>query len=143
MKYLFPLVATSRHGDTELIYDVDEFHVFTANRRIDQNFTSWTHQYNRFTRLYEWLEIANDWIVRDDRGRVIVQTTFGIPPMKDWSRLHRNRRGDFEYRSGPVPGLCRVRGRRASQACRKRHGGRGVAARIRAFNGRKMPVEMD
>ena len=143
MKYLFPLVATSRWGDTELIYDVGEFHAFVETRRVDQNFTSWTHHYNRFTRRFEWLEVPNDWIIRDDKGRTIVQTTFGIDPSQDWSRIRRKRRGDFEHRSGPVPGLIGRRGRRASQACRKRHGGRGVAARIRAFNARRSPIEME
>lgn len=143
MHYLFPLVATSRWGETELIHDVDGFFAFTRTRRIDQKFTSWIHQYDWRRRTYEWLEIRNDWIIRDDRGRVIVQTTFGSPPHVARTPYHGTRAGRFEHRNGPVPGLLSNVGRRTSHGARKRHGGRGVAARIKAFNARGSRIDMD
>lgn len=143
MHHLFPLVATSRWGETQLIYDVDEFFAFTRTRRIDRNFTNWTLQYDWRLKRHEWLEVRNDWIIRDDRGRVIVQTTFGSPPHASRTPYHGTRAGRFEHRNGPVPGLLSNVGRRMSHGARKRHGGRGVAARIAAFNARGSRIDVD
>ena len=135
MKYLFPLVATSRDGETVLLYDVVAFRTFVKGRHIGERFSSWTRAYNRFLRTYEWVERRTGWIVRDDRGRTVLPDSFDAPSSINWKKRYRNRRGDFEFRNGPVPGILRWPKRgRPSQAARKRHGGRGVAARIAAFH---------
>jgi hypothetical protein len=133
MKYLFPLTALSRDGETRLVYGVEAFREFARGRLIGERFSAWTLAYSRFLRAYEWIEKPNDWIVRDDRGRVVLAHAFDPTPSTNWKKRYRSRRGDFEHRNGPVPGL-RGGYRRLSQGARKRHGGRGVAARIQAFH---------
>ncbi len=134
MRYLFPLIATSRDGESVLLYDVAEFRAFSKGRDIGERFSVWARAYDRIMLTYRWVEHRRDWIVRDDRGRVVLPGCFDEGPV-DWRKRYRNRRGDFEFRRGPVPGLRLGFGYgRPSQAARKRHGGRGVAARNAAFN---------
>jgi len=135
MKYLFPLIATSRDGESVLIQDVAAFRAFVRGRDIGERFSSWTRAYDRILGTYHWVERRLGWIVRDDRGRVVLPDSMDEPCSANWRKRCRNRRGDFEHRCGPVPGLRLGRGYgRPSQAARKRHGGRGVAARNAEFN---------
>jgi hypothetical protein len=135
MKYLFPLIATSRDGESVLLRDATEFRAFVRGRDVGERFSSWTRAYDRVLGTYRWVERQTGWIVRDDRGLVVLPDSLDEPRSVNWRKRYRNRRGDFEHRSGPVPGLRLGRGcGRPSQAARKRHGGRGVAARNAEFN---------
>lgn len=128
MQYLFPLTAIHIGGTTVVIDTVEGFKAFGRRREIGVRHRVATTVYNHVTMRRERREIVHDWIVRDDRGRVILATTFDPAPSANWKKQCRNRRGEFDHRSGPVPGL-RHHWKRRSQAARKAHGGRGVAAR--------------
>ena len=130
MHHIFPLIATSRDGDTVLIHGIDAFHAFVAGRHVGERFFMWTRSYSHVLGRYVLVERRNDWIVRDDRGRVVLPDTFRDDRPVRW---HRSVPGQHAYRDGPVPGI-RHSYRRVSHGARKRHGGRGVAARIQAFN---------
>ena len=132
---LLPIVATSWTGESRLFYDLDAFSEFArANRgRIEEHFLNWMSRYDRLTGNYVRVARVADWIVRDDRGRFVDPARFQPTLDEHYAAMARRRRGDFVHRDGPVPGVRRG-WKRPSQAARKRHGGRGVAARIAAFH---------
>ncbi len=130
MHYLFPLIATSRDGDTVLLYGIEAFHAFVAGRHVGERFSTWTRSYSYVLHRYVTVERRNDWIVRDDRGRVVLPDAFADGRPVRW---HHSSQGRYAYRNGPVPGI-RHSYSRISHGARKRHGGRGVAARIAAFS---------
>ena len=138
MHYLYPLVATSRTGETRLLYTREAYYAFLSNKVIGERFTRSIRKFNHWTRVYEWLDVEVDWILRDDRGRVVDPDPLDRRP--DWFRFRRA--AEFEHRNGPVPGL-HGHYRRCSQAARKRHGGRGVAARIAAFHSGRAVDELE
>lgn len=128
MRYLFPLVATSRLGDTILLASPDEVRVFVRGRRIDDHLSWWGSEYDRDTRTFRTVRRTGEWILRDDAGLPVPPAAFEPVPGANWRKRRFKRRGDFEHRNGPVPHV-RPRYRRKSAAARKRHGGRGVAIR--------------
>lgn len=133
MHYLFPLIAISREGSTIILPDVDAFRAFSKGRVIGERFNAVERVWDWRTHSYVKRDITYEWIVRDDKGRVILRDSFGPEPQLHWRDLPHNRWRAFEYRNGPVPGVRRGWKRR-SAAARKRHGGRGVAARNRLFH---------
>lgn len=134
MRYLFPLVATSRLGETVLLYTVDEFRAFVRGKRIGDHLAWWGSEYDSETRTFHVVRRTGDWILRDDAGRAVPPAAFE-PVVSQNCRKRRFRRlGEFEHRAGPVPGI-RRHWRRKSEGARKRHGGRGVAARTAQNHG--------
>ena len=133
MRHLFPLTAISGGGETRIIPDVDAFRVFADGRLIGERFAVMRLVWDHRTLDYVARDLADAWIVRDDRGRVVLADAFEVPRSGNWKKRRRNRRGDFDFRDGPVPGLLRRRWG-THDAPRKRHGGRGVAARILTFH---------
>lgn len=133
MRYLFPLTAISGGGSTLLLHDVEGFRAFCRGRVIGERFAAMRRVWDWRIRDYVERDVTDCWIVRDDRGRVVLPTVFDEPVSVNWKKRCRNRRRDFDHRDGPVPGLNRRRWG-THDAPRKRHGGRGVAARIEAFH---------
>lgn len=129
MKYLFPLTAIHIDGHTLVIDTVEGFNDFARRNNIGERHRFRDFVYDRMTRSYDYRECTNDWIVRDDAGRVVLMHTFTPLRSTNWKKRCRNRRGNFDFRDGPVPGVRRG-WKRKSMTPRKRHGGRGVAARI-------------
>lgn len=142
MPYLFPLTAISGGGETRVIDTVDAFNAFVRGRVIGARFCEMRRVWD--WRAYTFVErdISDAWIVRDDAGRIVLATSFDKPRSGNWKKRRRNRRGDFEFRDGPVPGLIRRRWG-THDAPRKRHGGRGVAVRIRTFHRRDPRLDME
>lgn len=95
MRYLFPVIALNRDGDTCLLYTVQEVRDFVSGRKVGAEWT--TFDIGHYT--YFGKSIANDWILRDDRGRPVDYKDFELLG-KNW----KNRKGNFEYRNGAVPG---------------------------------------
>lgn len=111
MNYLYPIVLTSRDGETKLIYSADEFRSFAFNRKnggVGTYFDEYTDWHNRYSR---WIEgvyfnkyrscFENRWIARDDRGRKVDCRDFELGP--DRNRYRRVGSNNFEFRNGPVP----------------------------------------
>lgn len=133
MRYLFPLTAISGGGVTTLIQNVAAFHDFVRGRLVGERFADMARVWNWRLRDYVERDLADAWIVRDDRGRTIGANSFGPSPTVHWRDLPRNRWRQFTFRDGPVPGVhgyCHQR----HDAPRKRHGGRGVEARNRLLH---------
>lgn len=139
MIYLFPVIATHRDGDTVLLYSVAEIISFVKGKFVG---TEWF----RDKPLYTWTRDPdyNDWILRDDRGRPVDHREF-IPSSSDWRRRARKRRGNFNFRDGPVPGCGGWHKCTKFRAPRKAHGG-VRAHRVlpdildKEFKGRKLTV---
>lgn len=140
MKYLFPLTAIHHDGHTVMVYTVEAFRNLKGSIGIRHRYTEYV--YNRVTRSYGYEARLNDWIVRDDAGRVILPGAFDQPPSANWKKHRRNRCGNFDFRDGPVPGV-RRHWRRASAGARKRHGGRGVTIRNATFHSSDPMHELD
>lgn len=144
MNYLFPLIATSRQGESVLLRDVAEFKAFVRGRDVGERFSGWTRTFDPVLSRYGWSERHVGWIVRDDRGSVLLPESIDSPSSANWRKQKRNRRGAFEFRCGPVPGIRPGRRHgRPSQAARKRRGGHGVAARNVAFNAGRIEIDAD
>lgn len=133
MRYLFPLTAISGGGSTILIDGVEGFRAFCRGRTIGERFAAMRRVWDWRLNDYVERDLTDCWIVRDDRGRVVLPGVFDEPRSTNWKKRCRNRRRDFDFRDGPVPGV-RNRCRQKHDAPRKRHGGRGVVARIGAFH---------
>lgn len=142
MRHLFPLTAISGGGETRVIEDVDAFRAFAKGRVIGVRFALMRRTWDWRTYAYVDNDVTDEWIVRDDAGRVVLATTFDVPPAGNWRKRLRNRRGDFDFRDGPVPGLIRRRWG-THDAPRERHGGRGVAARTEAFHSGDPRLEIE
>lgn len=127
MPYLYPLIATSWTGETVLLPDAAAAGAFIRGKTIGDHFGWIDAGFSRILGTWQTLWRPIEWILRDDGGRVV--SPGDLPAPAPCPR----RPGSFEHRNGPVPGL-RHRPGRTSAATRKRHGGRGVAARIAAFH---------
>ncbi len=74
MNYLYPLVAIHISGYTELLYTLEDVRAFI--RKYGQFYEKHKYWYSRYLGYdqyprYESVEAYHDWIVRDDRGRVV------------------------------------------------------------------------
>ena len=142
MRHLFPLTAISGGGATMLIDDVDGFRAFCRKRTVGENFAVLRRTWDWRIRDYVENDITDAWIIRDDRGRVVTAKSFGPAPVVHWRDLPHNRWRLFDHRDGPVPGLNRRRWG-THDAPRKRHGGRGVVARTKAFHSGDPRLEVE
>lgn len=142
MHYQFPLTAISGGSKTILINNIAEFHAFAKGRVIGYNFTMLSRVWDARARCYVDRDVTDTWIIRDDCGRVVLADAFGRAPQIDWRNHPKYRWCQFDYRDGPVPGICRGR-RRKQVGNRKRHGGRGVAARIRFLHSGDPRLEIE
>jgi len=142
MRYLFPLTAVAGDGRTTLIYGVAAFRDFARTHVIGERFAAMARVWDWRTHAYVDRDVSDDWIVRDDRGRVVTGGSFGPHPTVHWRDLPHNRWRRYAFRDGPVPGvhgMCHQR----HDAPRKRHGGRGVAARSRLLHSGDPLRELD
>lgn len=127
MKYLFPVTAINRDGSTRVLNRVADVVDFVRSlRRNEKVGEEWTgHDFYVFGVGYR--PTYNDWILRDDAGRPVDHRPL-MPTRPNW----KNRKGNHEYRNGPVAHAGNYRGCYKFDAPRKRHGGRGVLARAEA-----------
>jgi hypothetical protein len=139
MRHLFPLTAFSGGGRTLPIPDVDAYHAFARGRLLGEHLAGMRRVWCWRTHEYVDRDVTDAWFVRDAAGRVVVPGAFGDPATL---RAACRRRGDFEHRGGPVP-FCGKRCHQRHDAPRKRHGGRGVVARARAFHAGDPLRELD
>ena len=134
MNYLFPVTAINRDGTTRVLDTVADVLAFVhsipttryAQVRVGQEWLNYDPRWS-------WLTtnaVDNEWILRDDRGRPVDFNDFIPADSRNWKKRRRNKRGNFIFRDGPVPGRGSYRGCGTCQdAPRKRHGGRGVVLR--------------
>lgn len=139
MDYQFPLVATNRDGKTRIFYDADTFRAFAFNRQVNGNVGGyWIERYEytlknerRLARIYtlEGMRLwnkptQNDWIVRDNAGRVVDKEVFktslrtNFNSGSKWDRMFRRREIEVARaveRGGPIPYVGRGRRWRSSK----------------------------
>lgn len=138
MRHIFPLTAFSGDGRTLPIPNVDAYHAFARGRVLGERIAGMRRAWCWRTHEYVDRDVTDAWVVRDAAGRVVIPGAFGDPA----APAARRRRGDFEYRVGPVP-FCGKRCHQRHDAPRKRHGGRGVVARTLAFHTGDPLAEID
>lgn len=142
MEYLYPINLINRQGKVVLAYTVDEVLDFVdANGWFQKEwmttFYLWDfdfgfnrHPSRPYIRRGE--SYTNEWIARDDRGRVVDPLDF-TPRARSSSRwVARYERRQKEIRNAaanglPIPGVHRYSRHRSY--VRKPNGGRGVRAR--------------
>lgn len=121
MNYQFPLVATNRGGDTRLFYDADSFRAFAYDRSNGGVGGYWLEAYitfnsgkRRLERLHSrdtiswWSGSAeNNWIVRDNAGRVVDKEHFKVSYSWTFPRWERARRAAEQGLPIPGTGHCR------------------------------------
>jgi len=73
MEYLYPLVATHRNGNTELLYSFDAVQQFI--KKYGRFHEYHKHSFYDF-RSHGFITSYYDWIVRDDRGRKVTCDEF-------------------------------------------------------------------
>lgn len=138
MRHIFPLTAFSGDGRTLPIADLDGYHAFARGRMLGERIAAMRRVWCWRTHEYVDRDVSDAWVVRDAAGRVVIPGAFGDIS----ARIHHRRRHDFEHRGGPVP-FCGKRCHQRHDAPRKRHGGRGVVARTRAFHSGDPMQEVD
>ena len=100
MRYLFPIIALNRDGDTYLLYSPQEVRDFVASTgRYNPRVGGDWFAYNPLSFYRTGDVVENLWILRDDRGRPVDYHVFDLP-----RKNRKNRKGNFEYRNGAVPG---------------------------------------
>ncbi len=124
MIYTYPLIALNREGETRLFYDAETFCAFAHDRSNGRVGGYWLEYYSGWgerTRLvpaaaaevytYQRPDI-NDWIVRDDRGRVVDIRDFPRPRYRPYWAYGRYRDQRVAAERGlPIPGSGHRRGR--------------------------------
>lgn len=99
MEYQFPLIAINRNGETRIFNDADSFREFAFDRKNGGVGGYWMEHYGCFwgikpklTRAYsEWgvetfRGAENNWIVRDNCGKVVNKKDFEVPHKWTWQR---------------------------------------------------------
>lgn len=120
MKYLFPLVATHRNGDSALLYSVAEYLAFHNSKVGDEWITYDTALWYR----RDYINTQNDWIVRDDRGHPVKCEDF--PRVRHY---YWRREPTHTFRDGPVPNIRHSRAGWKINHTAKKNGGVGAEFR--------------
>lgn len=131
-KFLFPLIAHHLHGEVRILDTIADFELFSRHHKVSEKHifhSCYIDPEGAFIRT----AYANEWVVRDELGRIVRQGEFDLPGSDNWRKRLRNRRGNFEFRFDPVPNRGRCKRHRHS-APRKKNGGAGVRARITAHH---------
>lgn len=129
MKYLYPILAVNLSGKTQLFYSFEEVRNFCHKNKVGLYWEP--APFCGSSRLYAGT-VANEWILRDDCGRLAKPEDF-IESREEWhKRWKKNRRGKHEYRNGPVPHAGNWRGIFKFRAPRKKNGASGVRSKNRA-----------
>jgi hypothetical protein len=127
MNYTYPLIATSRSNETRIFRDADTFLAFARDRRNGGVGAYWLEaRVNLFSgkspKLFRasegglfdrWRETTrNEWIVRDDRGRVVDRAEIAAAK-GDGPRRYYRYRADVVLAAKlglPIPGTSNRRG---------------------------------
>ena len=128
MKYLFPLVATNRDGQTRIFNDAASFRAFAFDRTNGGVGAYWMEARDFFGnrrqlfRIYEestirerWYRsgVKNTWIVRDDRGRPVDKDEFIVKDTRRYSYRWTEERQKAAEQGLPIPGT----GKRRKRKC--------------------------
>ena len=100
MNYLYPLNAIDTEGRVILLYTVDAVYDF-----IKKNGRFYDRRYYRFYnyRNYVSEKRVSEWIVRDDRGRIVKYEDFPIDYEKYYNRRRKEIR-EIVVKGLPIPG---------------------------------------
>ena len=138
MKFLFPLVATHIDGRTILYYSLDDLrgHIKKYGKfHQHRTYSEMSREYDTSGKYaYVFVQKYNDWVVRDDRGRVV--TVNDLPKVKQ--RYYHWRRSSAQFDRAMELGLpipytgCSKAGWKMNHTAKK-NSGKGHRNRNRAL----------
>lgn len=117
MNYQFPIVATNRDGETRVLNDHQSFCDFAFSRVNGRVGAYWNESggfsfgnYRGPTKVPEdadprfWHHIVkNDWIIRDNCGRVVDKEDFKLPYIGYWGNMRRLDQRRAAEQGLPIP----------------------------------------
>src|SRR3546814_10617954 len=96
-KFLFPLTAHHLYGEVRILTTIAEFELFCQRHKVSEKHifhSCYIDPTGAFIRTAH----ANEWVVRDELGKIVRQGEFDLPK-SHWRKRFRKRRGNFEFRS--------------------------------------------
>lgn len=152
MEYQFPLTAINANGETRIFNDADSFRKFAFDRANGGVGAYWMEAYQHFgsvrlIRLYQestirerWYPSAakNNWIVRDNRGRVVDKQDFYIPYVWPYGYRWTAERQKAAENGLPIPGTGKRRWHRKSSTHHGRNGAHNQRKGIKLYEDPKI-----
>lgn len=119
MNYLYPLNAISPEGRVILLYTVDAVYDFIKkNGRFHEHRYYWIYDFGNYVNKKH----VSEWIIRDDRGRIVKYEDFPINYEKYYNRRRKEIR-EIAAKGLPIPGTgCSKAGYKMNHTAKKNSG---------------------
>jgi hypothetical protein len=130
MQYLYPVNAVHKDGKTVvLLYNESAVKSFCRSNRVGTYRKSTTRKYNYLVKSYEYVEVVNDWILRDDRGRMVDITAFEYKYSRYNKPSRKKKRQNRDLRGCTIPYTRCCKAGWKQNAPAKKNSGNGKRAR--------------